>query len=167
MIIDFKDLLLRYYRSIEFDIPMVTDVVDNGATEINRVVETMLITSAAVKATVEAGLDPMGFSIMNRQEYKHGGILFFTAADEDWEYQLAGSISNTEFEGSYQEGWIKPVEADPHPSVDVRRKTAGMENWQIWLDGEWVSNGPPVGFLEQMSATLQRQDDPRTPAAQE
>ena len=161
MIIDFKDLLLRYYRSIEFDIPMVTDVVDNGATEINRVVETILITSAAVKATVEAGLDPMGFSIMNRQEYKHGGILFFTAADEDWEYQLAGSISQTDFEGSYQEGCIKPVEADPNPSVDVMRKTAGADHWEIWTEDKWISNGPPVGFLERMNEEVIHSEENR------
>lgn len=154
MIIDFKDVLLRHYRDIEFDIPMVADVIDSGAAEINRIVETMLITNEAVRAAVDAGLDPMVFSIVNRSEYKHGGLLFYTAADEEWEYMLTGSMSQTDFEGSYAEGWIKPVEGETHPAVDVMRRKPGMENWQIWVDGDWIANGPPVGFLERMNDTI-------------
>ena len=134
MIIDFKDLLLQHYRDIEFDIPMVADVVDNGAAEINRVVETMLITSAAVRAAVDAGLDPMIFSILNRQKYKSGGVLFFTASDAEYEYLLAGS---------------KPMMEDT-PVVDVMRKKPEADHWQIW-DDVWLDNGPPVGFLERMN----------------
>ena len=131
MIIDFKDLLLRHYRDIEFDIPMVADVVEAGAAEINRVVETMLITSAAVKAVVEAGLDPMFFRVVNQEEYKSGGILFFTGGDEDWEYRLAGSISNTLFEGSYREGGMRPIEAESHPVVDVMRNAEFQGSCQL------------------------------------
>lgn len=167
MIIDFKDLLHRYYREHEFDIPMVVDVVEEGAMEINRAVEKMLITNSAVKSCIDAGLDPTQFRAVNLQEYSSGGILFYTAADDEWEYRLAGAMSNTLFEGSYQEGWIKPVETDPHPTVDVMRKKPGANHWQIWNDDIWLDNGPPVGFLEQMSAALQRQDDPRTLDTQE
>ena len=154
MIIDFKDLLLQHYRDTEFDIPMVADVIENGASEINRVVETMLITNEAVRAAVGAGLDPMLFRILNRGEYKHGGLLFFTGSDEDYEYRLAGAISQTAYEGSYQEGGQRPVEADPHPAVDVMRKRPGADQWQIWVDGEWIPNGPPVGFLERLNEEM-------------
>ena len=154
MIIDFKDLLLQHYRDTEFDIPMVAEVIENGAAEINRVVETMLITNEAVRAAVDAGLDPMLFRILNRGEYKHGGLLFFTGSDEDYEYRLAGAISQTAYEGSYREGLMKLTEADPHPAVDVLRKREGMNHWQIFVDGKWVENGPPVGFLEQMNEEM-------------
>ena len=135
MIIDFKDLLLQHYRDIEFDIPMVADVVEAGSEEINRVVETMLITNAAVRAAVDAGLDPMVFSIMNREEYRSGGILFFSGGDEDWEYRLAGS---------------KPLMQDT-PIVDVMRKTDDMDHWQIWDGGVWNDNCLPIGFLDRMN----------------
>lgn len=151
MIIDFKDLLLKRYLDNEFDIPMVAEVVDNGAAEINRIVETMLITSAAVKAIVEAGLDPMKFSILNRDDYTPGGILFFTAADEEWTYQLAGSKSMM----------------DDDPIVDIMRKKPEADHWQIVKDGVWIDNGPPVGFLERINQSLQRQDVPHIPNAQE
>ena len=154
MIIDFKDLLLQHYRDTEFDIPMVAEVIENGAAEINRVVETMLITNEAVRAAVDAGLDPMLFRILNRGEYKHGGLMFFTATDENYEYRLAGAISQTAYEGSYREGLMKLTEADPHPAVDVLRKREGMNHWQIFVDGKWVENGPPVGFLEQMNEEM-------------
>ena len=96
MIIDIKDLLLRHYREMEFDIPMVADAIEYGASEISRTVEIMLITNEAVSAAVAAGLDPMVFSIINREDYKRGGMLFFTATDDDWEYRLAGAISTTD-----------------------------------------------------------------------
>ena len=151
MIIDFKDLLLQHYRDMECDIPMVADVIEYGTTEISRVVETMLITNEAVRAAVDAGLDPMLFRILNRGEYKSGGMLFFTGSDEDYEYRLAGAISQTAYEGSYQEGWQRPVEADPHPAVDVMRKMPEAGQWQILVDGEWIDNRPPVGFLERLN----------------
>ena len=60
-------------------------------------------------------------------------------------------ISHTQYEGSYREGLMKLTEADPHPAVDVLRKKPGAEQWEIWLDGEWIPNGPPVGYLEQLN----------------
>lgn len=130
MFIDIKDLLLQHYRDIEFDIPMVADVIDYGAADKGRVVEAMLITNEAVRSSVDAGLDPMMFKIVNRDSYRRGGILFFTGADDDWDYKLAGAISQTAYEGSYREGLIRLSEAVPHSSVDVMRKKPGTDQWQ-------------------------------------
>ena len=151
MIIDFKDLLLQHYRDTECDIPMVADVIDYGAAEISRVAEAMLITNEAVGAAVGAGLDPMAFKPTNLGTFHPGGLLFFTAADAEWEYKLSGLISHTQYEGSYREGLMRLMEADPHPAVDVLRKKPGADQWEIWHDGEWIPNGPPVGYLEQLN----------------
>ena len=56
MIIDFKNLRLQHYLNMECDISMVTDVIDYGAAEIEKVVETMMITNEAVSAAIDAGL---------------------------------------------------------------------------------------------------------------
>ena len=101
MIVDFKDLLQNYYRENQFDIPMVADAIENGEAEIERVVETMQITNAAVSVAIDAGIDPMIFRAVNLGEFKQHGMLFFTGSDEDWNYELVGAISDMKYKGSY------------------------------------------------------------------
>ena len=153
MIINFKDLLHRYYQDRQFDIPMVKTVVDSTTAELERVFETMTITSVCVTAAIEAGLDPMLFEPLNLDEYKPRSLLLFTGADDDWEYRLAGAISDVQLEGSFREGFMRPIyDPDeppvPHPVIDEMRKKPGDDHWQIICEGEWIDNGPPVRFLE-------------------
>ena len=152
MIVDFKDLLHNYYRENQFDIPMVADAIENGEVEIERVVETMRITNAAVSVAIDAGLDPMIFRVVNLREFIQHGMLFFTGSDEEWDYELVGTISDMAYEGSYHEGWIRPIgRVEPHPRFDVMRKKPNDDHWQIVCEGEWIDNGPPVGYLEELN----------------
>ena len=165
MIIDFCEQLYRFHLESEFDIPIVAECVSLGAQLMEKSFEIQVLSRAAVRGAVSAGIDPTIFKPLNLEEYYNGGILFFTAKTEEWKYQIAGSLADLEKlineDGAGKDSNGKHG-SDPHtlrfsrtrdgaPVVLVLRKTDGMKRWQRYVGDRWRDVGPRVGLLEEIN----------------
>ena len=157
MIVDFSGPLYKIYMEDEFDIPIIADAVSYGTTLMARSFEIQYITRAAVRAAIEAGIDPMIFDPVKMCEFENGDILFFTAKTEEWDYMIAGTFSDIKVEGSIEQGWFRKAgKREPHPVMDVLRKKDDMDQWQKYYNGVWRDDGPLVGQLEAINEQRHR-----------
>ena len=148
LIIDFTEQLYKLHLDNEFDIPIIADAVSRGAVLMEQSLEIQVIARAAVKVAVSAGIDPTIFEPVNMDEFYIGGYLFFTGKTEEWEYMIAGTISDVEYE-EFEEDCFRYVgQCAPHPVAEVHRKTGDMDHWQVYHKGRWRDDGVPLGYLE-------------------
>ena len=148
MLVDFRDHLYKFYMENEFDVPMTADALSFGAQLMERSFEIQVIARAALKAAVDAGIDPTIFSPVNLEDYHVGGMLLFTASTDEWEYKIAASISDAEYE-EFEEGCYRYVgKCAPHPVMDVMRKAKNENHWQVYHKGKWRDDGPSEGYVE-------------------